>query len=238
MLEHGAYNLIMDAYYDRERAPTKAEALRVARAKSPEEVAAVEAVLAEFFHESEGVYLQKRIEEELAEFHQRQATNREIGARGGLAKAKRFASDSLDERLAKSKPSHKPLATSQEEAEKERPAKRRPPPKTTIPDDFAVSPAVTAWASAKGWNASDYLEGFVSRAKAKAYRYADWDAAFRNCITDDWPSVRARAGPPARRTAMDDVAMLEEMKRGLATGRTADGISEAASLALGERPDG
>lgn len=38
----------------------------------------------------------------------------------------------------------------------------------------------------------------------------------------------ARAGPPPRRNGvMDDIAMLEEMKRGLAANRSADGVPEA-----------
>ena len=53
MLEHGAYNLILDAYYDREVPPTRAEAIRFARARSAEEIAAVDVVLAEFFTESD-----------------------------------------------------------------------------------------------------------------------------------------------------------------------------------------
>jgi uncharacterized protein YdaU (DUF1376 family) len=123
-LEHGVYTLLIDAYYNREEAPTKAEAIRWARARSADELAAVEAILAEFFTEVDGRFLQTRIEEELAAFHVKQEANRQLGARGGLAKAKRNASESLSEnlakqdsdRLAKTYPSHKPLATSHEEA--------------------------------------------------------------------------------------------------------------------------
>lgn len=128
-LEHGIYTLLIDAYYNREEAPTKAEAIRWARARSPDELAAVEAILAEFFTEKDGKFLQTRIEEELAAFRIKQEANRQLGARGGLAKAKRIASETLSEslakqdshRLAKTYPSHKPLATSQEEEKSKSP---------------------------------------------------------------------------------------------------------------------
>jgi uncharacterized protein YdaU (DUF1376 family) len=127
-LEHGVYGLLIDAYYNREEAPTKAEAIRWARARSKDELAALDAVLAEFFIEVDGRFTQSRVEEELSQFRNRQETNRELGAKGGAAKSKRIAkpiaSESLSEdvakddelRLANVKPSHKPLANSQEEA--------------------------------------------------------------------------------------------------------------------------
>lgn len=143
-LEHGVYTLLIDAYYNREEAPTKAEAVRWARARSPEELAAVEAVLAEFFTETDGKFLQTRIEEELAAFRIKQEANRQLGARGGIAKAKRIASETLSEtlseslakqdshRLAKTYPSHKPLATSQEEAKSKNPPAASVDPKAEL----------------------------------------------------------------------------------------------------------
>lgn len=113
-LEHGVYTLILDAYYNREYAPTRVEAIRWARARSKDELAAVDVVLAEFFTEVDGRYIQQRVEDELKAFASRRETNRHLGARGGKAKAKRFASESLSEGEAKPKPSHKPLTTSQE----------------------------------------------------------------------------------------------------------------------------
>ncbi len=123
-LEHGVYTLLIDAYYNREEAPTRAEAIRWARARSADELAAVDVVLAEFFIEVDGRFTQNRIEEELEAFREKQAVNRQLGARGGQAKAKRIASETLSDcvakqdsdRLANDKPSHKPVAISQEEA--------------------------------------------------------------------------------------------------------------------------
>lgn len=35
-----------------------------------------------------------------------------------------------------------------------------------------------------------YVDAFRDRCLAKGYRYADFDAAFRNCVKDDWPKFR------------------------------------------------
>lgn len=83
MLEHGAYNLILDAYYDREQAPTRAEAIRYARARTPDEIAAVDTVLTEFFDEADGRYLQARVEREFVEAAEQAEKNRKNGKAGG-----------------------------------------------------------------------------------------------------------------------------------------------------------
>lgn len=124
MLEHGAYNVLIDRYYNGEQAPTRAEALRWTRAKSADEIAAVDAVLAEFFTEQDGRFTQSRIEEELAAFRVKQEANRLLGSKGGVANAERIAKRNASEthsepeakREAEPRPSHKPLATSHEEA--------------------------------------------------------------------------------------------------------------------------
>jgi hypothetical protein len=35
-----------------------------------------------------------------------------------------------------------------------------------------------------------YVDAFRDRCLARGYRYADFDAAFRNCVKDDWPKYR------------------------------------------------
>lgn len=124
LIEHGVYNVLIDHYYGRELAPTKAEAIRRTRATTDVELAAVDAVLTEFFTEIDGRFTQKRVEEELAAFRVKQEANRILGARGGQANGKRIATETLSETEAKQvsnqqandKPSHKPLASNQEEA--------------------------------------------------------------------------------------------------------------------------
>lgn len=83
MLEHGAYNLILDAYYDRETAPTRQEAIRYARARTEDEIRAVDVVLTEFFTEVDGRFRQSRVEEEFASAMETAGRNRANGSRGG-----------------------------------------------------------------------------------------------------------------------------------------------------------
>jgi uncharacterized protein YdaU (DUF1376 family) len=77
-LEHGIYTLLLDAYYNRELAPTRAEAYRWARAKTAAEIVALKVVLGEFFTESEGRFIQQRVEDELAAYRAIAETNRRI----------------------------------------------------------------------------------------------------------------------------------------------------------------
>ena len=78
MLEHGAYTLLLDACYDRERFPTLDEALEWSWARTDDEVAAVKFVLSKFFTVSDGVYLQQRVQDEIDAYHAKSLKNQEI----------------------------------------------------------------------------------------------------------------------------------------------------------------
>lgn len=88
--------------------------------------------------------------------------------------------------------------------------KARPAPakkqKTLIPDDFAVSERVKAWAAPQNYGDLDaHLEAFKTKCAAKGYTNIDWDAAFMGAVREDWAKLRgdgARAAQPARRTAL------------------------------------
>lgn len=76
------------------------------------------------------------------------------------------------------------------------PSKRvRRAPRVPLPPNFGISERVKAWADEHGF--TDYLpshlEHFLGKAKANGWIYADWDAAFMNCIRDDWGEVRTKA---------------------------------------------
>ena len=77
-LEHGVYNLIVNAYYKHEIGPTKAEAYRWVRAKTAAENRAVMAVLGEFFREQDGRYSSPDIDADIVAYHLKAAKNREI----------------------------------------------------------------------------------------------------------------------------------------------------------------
>jgi uncharacterized protein YdaU (DUF1376 family) len=107
MLQHGAYTLLIDACYDREQFPTMAEAIDWTWASSTAEIEAVEFVLRKFFALEDGRYVQKRIQEEIADYHAKSETNTRIAAE---REANRRAKNTKRERVAdeSSPPEHEP----------------------------------------------------------------------------------------------------------------------------------
>lgn len=65
-----------------------------------------------------------------------------------------------------------------------------------ISPDFGISENITAWALKNHiFNLERHFTNFVDQAKAKAYRYSDWDAALRKAITQDWAKIGKGADP-------------------------------------------
>lgn len=87
LLQHGVYTVLMDAIYDREKFPTKEEAIDWTWASTPEEIQAVEFVLRKFFTNGDGRYTQKRIEEEIESYTLFCEQQAEKGRKGGRPKA-------------------------------------------------------------------------------------------------------------------------------------------------------
>ena len=78
MLEHGAYTLLIDSCYDRERFPTLDDALDWTWSRSEAEIEAVKFVLSKFFTLNDGIYVQQRIQDELDAYHAMSEKNAEI----------------------------------------------------------------------------------------------------------------------------------------------------------------
>jgi uncharacterized protein YdaU (DUF1376 family) len=113
MLQHGAYTLLIDACYDRERFPTLEDAIEWAWADTPEQVAAVEFVLRKFFRLQDGVYVQDRITEELAAYKALSEVNSRI-AKDREAQKKAQKSTKREPVVNEPAPNHKPLTINQE----------------------------------------------------------------------------------------------------------------------------
>lgn len=205
VLEHGVYTLLLDAYYDREQAPTRAEAIRQARARTPEEVAAVDAVLSDFFTLDGDRYTQRRVEEEFVkaeEVAKLNAAKGKLGGRPRKPKGKPTESRQLSEAKPDESPekpnplihqSTNPPTDKQEQTPAKKPAGRAR--KTSMPEGFAISERVRTWAAAKGHACLEkHFEGFVGKCRAKGYTYADWDEALMGAIRDDWAKLKP---PPA-----------------------------------------
>ncbi|EHU2499057.1 DUF1376 domain-containing protein [Acinetobacter baumannii] len=87
ILQHGVYNLLMDACYDRESFPTLEEAIEWVWAETEEEIDAVKFVLKKFFKLNEdGVYIQNHIKGELEKYRAFLAKQAENGKKGGRPK--------------------------------------------------------------------------------------------------------------------------------------------------------
>ena len=93
MLEHGAYGLLLDRYYATERGIPVDQAHRVARARTREERAAVDAVLAEFFTLSDGILTHGRVQREIEKAQSKIKAARENGMRGGRPKLNQTQTD-------------------------------------------------------------------------------------------------------------------------------------------------
>ena len=68
LLEHGIYTRLMDVYYVREAALPQDQIARLIRAKTPDEMAALDSVLSEFFELVSGSWIQHRCEQEIEIF--------------------------------------------------------------------------------------------------------------------------------------------------------------------------
>ena len=116
MLQHGAYTLLIDACYDRERFPSKDEAIDWCWASSSDEIAAVEFVLLKFFDLVDGTYRQNRIAEEIEQYHATAIVNARIAqereAKKRVEKARSVNAASTVEH--ESPPNQEPLTINQE----------------------------------------------------------------------------------------------------------------------------
>ncbi|MBR7715503.1 YdaU family protein [Acinetobacter nosocomialis] len=89
ILQHGVYNLLIDACYDRESFPTLEQAIEWVWAESEEEIEAVKLVLKRFFLcDEKGVYIQNHIQEDLEKYRAFLAKQAENGKKGGRPKKK------------------------------------------------------------------------------------------------------------------------------------------------------
>lgn len=86
MLENGALIALMDRYYSTEAGIPANQAHRIARARSKEEKIAVDTILNEFFTLKEGIWINDRVEREIADAQVRINAARENGKKGGRPK--------------------------------------------------------------------------------------------------------------------------------------------------------
>lgn len=213
MLQHGAYTLLMDACYDRERFPTLEDAIDWCWASSDEEIAAVKFVLGKFFDLVDGQYQQTRIQEEIDDFHGKSETNRRIALEREEKRRNRPRSVDKEARSVlepspekhEAPPNQEPLTTNQEPVTREKtPRGSRLPTDQQLPVEWiewtAVNrPDLNPQAVFDGFK--DYWIGKPGKEGVKL----DWLATWRNwCRTQKAPSAGSTR-PTGRHTGFDDI---------------------------------
>lgn len=184
MLEHGAYTLLIDACYDRERFPTEEDAIDWCWARSDEEITAVRFVLGKFFDSDDGIYVQQRIADEIDAYKGMALKNKEIAEkREETRRTKRAGNDtSRAPTVNEPPPNQEPRTKNQEpvvtplipQGEK----KKR---KVAIPDQFMVTADMRSWAATDvpAVNLKTETENFVDYWRGAGGTKIDWVATWR-----------------------------------------------------------
>ena len=205
MLQHGSYTLLIDACYDREQFPTLEEAIEWTWASTTEEIEAVTFVLRKFFMLDNGVYVQKRIQEEIAEYHSKAETNKRIAIERETVRAEKRTerervvnnpSESGDE----PPPNHKPLTINQEPlGEGITPPTAAKRATRKCPVDFLVTEDMRTWATLEcpGVDVDKATAKFSDHTFKTAM--TDWPATWRNWLRSDQERIAKSATLPAWR---------------------------------------
>jgi hypothetical protein len=107
-------------------------------------------------------------------------------------------------------------------------------PKTPLPEDFKISPAVYQWAKNKGHTRLDeHLESFKAKCRANGYQYIDWDSAFMEAVRSDWAKLKPAGGGNGRTNGnfSDDkrVPVQDQIDADLARANAAYAAAKAAA---------
>jgi uncharacterized protein YdaU (DUF1376 family) len=197
MMEHGAYRLLMDAYYASERAIPEDEPYAIAKASNALERKAVDKVLRKYFTLEDGHYHQKRIDLELAHYQEKADLNRKNGRLGGRPRNNPDGFPEITETVSKTEPRQEPKPNPEITLTKNQEPRTNKKQKRPLPEGFGVSPEVRAWAQVHGFARLDeHLAWFLDYARANGKTYADWDAALRNCIKGNWAKLPGQSAAP------------------------------------------
>lgn len=228
MLEHGAYTLLIDACYDRERFPTEQEAIEWAWARSEPEIEAVRFVLNRFFVLTDGVYVQERIRDEVEAYKRNAENNARIAREREQNRTKRTRTvDDACSSVNEAPPNQEPLTKNQEPGtivEKPRASRSAPPPK---PDD--VSDQVWSdWCALRKAKRANVSATVLSEARVEAGKagvslerfLTIWCARGSQGLEASWLKPHERGKPSV---SIDDVN--EEARRLL--GFSSQGVIDA-----------
>ena len=190
MLQHGSYTLLIDSCYDREQFPTLDEALEWTWASTTEEIEAVTFVLRKFFVLQDGVYVQQRIADELADYKGKAVTNKRIADE---REANRHASSTVRDEKCTNRvpvvneppPNHEPLTINHKEEKKSAQA-----PSFVLPE-WVNQKHWDAWHSCTKRKKATSAQKQLSIEKLDQWRLAGVDhaAALENAALAGWQGL-------------------------------------------------
>ena len=204
MLEHGAYTLLIDACYDRERFPSKEEAIEWCWARTPDEIAAVEFVLARFFTLCDNTYTQERIAEELAKYHENSVRNSKI------------ATEREARRTERARSVHKTPPVMHEAPPNQEPLTKNHKPRTTrntvalLPPDGVSDSTWQSFQQLRKAKRAPITPAAISGLRQEADK-AGWtmEDALKECCARGWQGFKAdwvaRAGPTGTRNKQQEL---------------------------------
>lgn len=202
MLQHGSYTLLIDACYDRERFPTLADAIEWTWASSAAEIEAVEFVLRKFFTLENGVYVQDRIREEIADYHSKAKTNQRIALE---REANRKAnSTNRAQGVDEPPPNHKPITNNQEPETKNQEQTSKSKASATgsrLPTDWRPNSADIEYCKTERPDlrvsavAQNFYDYWIAKA-GKDGRKADWSATWRSWVRKESAASAGRGAAP------------------------------------------
>jgi len=212
LLEHGIYSRLLDVYYTREAPIPKDQAARLIGARSKIELEALNAVLAEFFDDTPEGWRQSRCDKEIGGY-QEKSSKASASAKARWDKSQGNA-NAMRTHTEGNAPNNQEPITNNQVSTKAPPAARTPSRKKPMPNNFAISDAVRAWAKEKGYTQLEaHFESFVGKVKAKGYAYIDWDAAFMGAIRENWAKLTPVSAPGPKKLTVHDRADLDFEKK-------------------------
>lgn len=204
MLQHGSYTLLIDACYDRERFPTLEEAIEWTWASSAAEIEAVEFVLRKFFVLEDGVYVQKRIQEEIEEYRAKSETNARIAKDRETKRAEKLTNrtpvvDAKSPEKHDSPPNQEPRTKNQEPNSVVSPLAPPADRGTRLSADWVLPADWREWCTTHRPDldpaavAEQFRDFWVSKP-GKDGRKTDWLATWRNWCRGQKPGAKRANG--------------------------------------------
>ena len=179
MLQHGAYTLLIDSCYDREKFPTLEEAIEWTWASTEAEIEAVKFVLSRFFRlDEDGQYVQERILAELLDYHAKADKNKQIAL--DRETKRREKSTKRAPAVDEAPPNQEPITINQEPVKKMQRGTRLPAD-CMLPVDWSEFCKQERPDLVPRQVFDEFRDYWIAQPGQKGVK-TDWDATWRNWV--------------------------------------------------------